>query len=772
MGLRLKYEGYNAFDEEIEVHIYDEDYSGSVIPFRMDLEDANLKVNGEAKNPMAVFAAGQFDFKLIVENSDHVSFFEALRHQQENRFFVHVYKKNKNAGSGVFEHIFIGYLVLDEVWLLNGETTILDLTASDGLNRLSKQEFKIPESGTPVNDPYGESTFYFQGEATIMELIIACMEFTGTKDRYPAASFGNNYLVVNHHWYEAGHPNTAVSPFDYIRVNHLVFTKRDDEGNYITTTCKEVLRNILVAFGCTMRYVFGTYYIENVAERGKDSKFVFEYDTSGTFLYKTANENWFHQLTHPFTDPTLPHPPKGGRFGHMPPLKAVELTFSYELSSFGYVPNYWSNDESTLINLGQLKVTSEVTSLFIGWGFEFIYSSTGTPSEYIDKSLIFWWGITVKWGLYYYVTTEEIIEVEDEDDQGNPITFEIVNYTNEWTTTPGIYLLRSDPPITNKSNITLLEKNEITLPPFESIDGVSVDDIEDLEIKVEFVKITTPDLQTEVTDLNVDWKTVGFYVSVLEDGERIDAQQIGVKYVGTVNDENSHVIEMNTVLGDAPFNSNNRLSIYDGAEWIPSTFSWGVDSTSGNQALQELLISEVAAMQASSIRRYKGTIIAMHDMRYFMKYDNSVFFPIGDFTMNLLWNAWSGEFVEVNRATPTITITTNGIQADSVGTLSTNVGTPTENPAEPTTQVIYPFKFEGTGSTVIPFGDIPLPTVSDFTKGQIEYLCVFYRNDLRMWYNEDTIQGYTINNADNELILHRKLHAGDYVRGHLIQIKN
>ena len=772
MGVRLKYEGNSEYNDEYEIHIIDSDYSGSVIPFDCYLQDANIRVNGASKDRLNIINTGEFSFKMFLRNADHEAFFYDLALQQEGRFFIHCYLKNKNAASGVFEPIFIGNLVVDEVFLENKIDPTIEIVASDGLNRLTDQEFKIDSDGTPIVDKYGEDTYFYEGKATILEMIMLCLQGVGTIDEYPTTSANNRFLVINHHWYESNHAVMTKSPFEMIRVDHSLFTKRDDEGNYSTRKRSEVLKSILTAFGCTIRYVFGTYYIENFNEKAKDTKTIFEYDKDGSFIQKTTNSNWFYSLAHPFTDRTAPHVLEGGRFGFIPPIKEASVTLSYQLSSFGYVPNYWNTDETSLVALGDLKVTNEFTSLFIGWGIEFKYDFIVPGSDHSNSYLVFWFALTVKFGTWYYVSTQEEKTYTYYDIDGDEHTGTFIEYINEWTETPGTFLILSD--IIRNPGVWILEKNEFTFPAFESVDGIEIDDVEELSVKIEYVKATTVDERTEVsTEVDVLFRTVGFYVTILEEGERIGEQDIAIKYTTNYSDKNSTIIELDTLIGDSAFNSNNRIEIDevgDGSSWVQSGALWGVNTFAGTLKLQELLLSELVAGQPYTLRRYQGSFKSMRDMRYFLKYDGVSFIPL-EMTYNLMSSVWDGEFIHAVNAPQTLTITSSGVQADNSGTITSNVGATDNNSVPQTVQTIFPFEFPGAGSVDILFGDIPLPATGDLTRGQVDYLVQVFRNNLRCWYGENSVQGYTIDNVSNKIVMSRALRVGEVLKGYIVKIE-
>lgn len=757
------------------VEIHDTDFVGAEVFIPASNSGFFIEYEGEIKNRATKTICGakfNIDLRLDTSNSDHLAFFNAIALQQEGRFFVKVLKHGK-VNPGVYDHIFIGHLTVDAVTLQNSGNSILTIAAADGLFRLKGQEFK---SDTIIPDYYGNDSYYYWGPVRILDIIFQCLEGLGTQDLYPASSFENEFLSIDFDWYESNHPNTAVSSLEYMRIFHEVFTQKDGEGNYLTTDRATVLKSILDFINCKIVYRYGTYFIISRNNEGKSSKVFFNYEKDGTFINKNGKANWF------FTENTVNSfgekvKVSGGRFGFLPPIKEVCVQLNYTLGSYGYTPNYWSTDEDTLVSIGEVEITSEETAIFCRWITEFkvvfdLLGYTNLQNRYVTL----YFGLTIKFGSHYYVTNQEILQREDEDQNGNPITITYVQYTDEWSTTPGYFLYRTNPnrKIGDIWGIWSSDGHEMTTLPLLDINEVTpgeynVGDIDTLSLKLEFVKMTYPDYDLkDIAGYTIEWKTRVFYMTPF-DGERILKNEIGAKYCAEINSNNSTTIKVDTSIGDVGYNSNNKVEVYNGTDWIQSGQLWGVDSLAGDKKIQELLLSEIAAGQRSILRTYDGLIYGYYDPRFHFIYDGVTWIPT-KMTHDLYLDLAQGEWVQYVYNVQAITITIDGIAGDSTGlNLSSSVFNP-NNSNNSGQAVAIPFSFEGplTELEFTPLG-ISIPDPDTVGVNGMMVLVHMDKEGYRMHYKDAGFNGYNADYGNNKFTLNRQLRAGETIRGYIIQ---
>lgn len=776
MGVRLQCDADNFYEDQILIEIIDTSYGGGVIPFKTRLSDCVFRVNGAPNNRYKRICTSEFRFKMLVENDDHRQFFEDMADQDEGRFYVKVYTNTE----GDYGLRFVGHLVMDETWLLNKSSAqFIDITASDGLYRLTDQEYK--SDAEDQTNAYGNDIYFYEGFDTILNIIYKCLSGLKTQDLYGAS---DTFLAINCNWYESNHSSlSGSSPLEWIRVNQRIFTKKDEDENYFTMTKQEVLETILTTFNARLSYVWGTYYLESINERGKSGRTFKNYDKSGTYINSaTVFKKYTFDGTHKrrvLAD---------GKFGHLAPIKTSCVELSYTLGNYGYTPNYWSNDNTSLISLGDVEVTSNETAIFIGLVISFYLDPTGIPTDELLATVgSVWFGLTVKFGSYYYVTEVTTdTELVGYDDNGDEVFQDIYLFENKWSSTAGTYLFYGGGSFDLLTRTFQRARAEFTTDPLMNIldpDApiYSLGDVDELSVGVEFVKIvgSSPkyDYNSGTTydaDFNVIWRTLGSKVEPREGNETVLSTESATKYCYENNVNNSTNITAKTMIGDVAFNSNNRIEVYDGANWVGSTASWAVGSIPAAESglrIQELLVQEIARGQQKTHKRYVGEFEGMFDPFYLIDYDGITWVPF-NFSFNLYNRRINGEFYEYNYdAIASFVVDTQGTRVETSGSLTSSISNP--NTAEPqVTQIAYPVSVAGADSATIDMSDYPLPDPSVVDAGQISYLLNIYRGGVRLWYaaSPSGMHEYSINFGASTITLGRALRTGENIKGVIFEI--
>lgn len=757
----FSYDSVNEYLVELE----DTDFVGTSFELEA-LTSLPMNFDGDSKNRFKVINGTQFDIDVVLDhdNATHMALFTDLALQQEGRFFLKVSKYEKDAGTGVFDIIFVGNLTIDETYLENKAYPTLTLSADDGLNRLKSQEFK---SDTLISNAYGDSVYYYEGEEDIMSMIFKCLSGVGTQDLYLLSYF---FLRVNFNWYESQMNNVNINPLENIRINHRIFTRRDEEGNYFTSTKAEVLEYLLNWCNCRISYKWGSYYIDKLNEIGVDSRRYFSYKKDGSYLGANAESTWITTIGVDNVQVLA-----GGKFGFLPPIKEACVTFNYDTENYGYTPTLWTNTETTLVSLGDIKLGLD-TSIFGTFFVKFTYEEDeGLPTRWYT----FWFGITLKVTIsgtdWYYVTDQTIITVNDFDLSGNPITYDTYYYAPYWTTTPGLLLFKTRDYI-NEHSIEQTQNWTFTTEKLVDTAGINENDIGELFVKLEFVKGTQPlydnidKFDGSVAGNTITWRTYQAFFSPTESGEEglIAKDKIGAKYCVNYSDNNSTLIDINTKVGDVAFNSNNRLTIFDGFDWNPSTELWGVDTLAGTQTTQELLLNEIIAGQPYTIRRYIGGFAQVDDPRHIIKYDG-VSWVAHKVTYDLFSRRLTGEFLQFIDDPQVVTVDNKPIRAETSGTLTTaSSSTDVATDQGAVTTQLFPFEFIGPISELdFDTKSIQLPDITVFGVLAIDVLVVMRRNGVPMEYDTEGMNGYTIDAINNTIILNRSLRSDERIRGHV-----
>lgn len=786
MGVRLRSEAGTYYGDVWKIEIIDNSYASTVIDFKTNLRDAQLKYDGTSKDRLKRIRTTEFKFTLLVENSDHVAFWSAMSGQQEGRFFVGLYYRTSTSPDA-WELHFFGHLVMDETYLENTNAAqFIELSASDGLFRLKEQEFKsdvvgFDYFGNALADYKGDPTEYYSDFATLLSMIYECLQGVGIMDLYGSSE---DFLWINVDWYEAQMPDMTKAPFEYARIKHEVFTKRNDNGEYLTFKRSEVLENILTAFNATIEYKKGVYIIESVQNKGLSSKTYFSYD-------KEANLN-SDQVLSPIYSITYPptnnyYALSGGKFGYLQPARQACVIFGYDLTSYGFTPDIWDQDNNTLVSLGFAYVETEETNLDITCYIRFDISYTtvvgDVPDDVLNTKAHVFFGVTIKFGSYYYIT-----EVIEDTFTSGPLTYTSYRYEDKWSSVAGVFLVRSV--LTEVKNLVAnagFIPVRIITPPFRKIlDGgglpvYAIGASDELSLAFDFVKMADPN------NYNIDfypsvplsseweayftleyWQVTDMFISVYYVNESPESIR-AVKLCGLHNINNSLSIEESTLVLDGYINGNNRMEIWTGPVdgYLPSTKSWAVGALTGGSELDDLLINELIAGQPTSLVRYLGAFRGMLDTRYNISYDGKTFVPFF-LTYQLYERIWDGEFYEYVDTPQTITISSSTIKATPDGNLSVSTGNSSAGGDAPGA-TYYPFEYSGAGSRTIDFTGIPLPDPSTMTNGQLNILCNIFRNGVRIWYgNKRQIDQFIIDYANNDIILGRSLGADESIKGYII----
>jgi len=784
MGLRAFTTPY-SYDgnERYRVELIDTDFTGTAVEL-MNQNSLTITMDGSPKNRFKVLNGTSVEVPVVIDHreANQMAVFKDLAQQQEGRFFLKVLKYDKNPGAGGFEPIFIGHLTMDETFLDNGPFPTLTWSADDGLNRLKEQEF-VPSE--PISNAYGDDVLYYEGEETIHNIIMMCLEGVGTQDQY---SLNYSFLRVNVQWFESSMADILNPALERIRINHRIFTRRDSEGNYYTTKRSEVLEYCLNWCNAKMSYQWGNYYIENLNELGLSSRTFTNYRKNGDFYGRTAESLWNTNV-----EASGVQVLSGGKCGYLPPLKEACVTMSFDVENYGYSPTAWGSDEDTLVSLGQLQINAD-TSIFGTFIVEFDYKDSTAGSADGPRQIIFWFGVTVKITLngqdFYYVTEEEseTVTIAGEDQAGDPYTHErtFYTYTDKWSTTEGVLLFKTQRSYFGEEGVSHLDNWEFVTAPIISINDdpditlaepIEEEDIGEMFVKIEFVRGTfRDDPETDLFDLAVpanagsefNWQIYQSYFTPYEAGKRLLADSLGIRTCATFEEKNSVTIDVKTRIGDAGFNSNNRTTIFDGTEWVPSAQGWAVGSTSGTDKSQDLLLKEIVAGQPSTLNRYQGTFKQVTDPRHTLNYGGVDYVP-HTYKHDIIAKTLAGEFLEFKVLPKAIEINENAVQATNTGTLSTSTGS-SEGGGTGVRTERAPFEFEGPLTELL-FDSLSLILPDQDVVGPlgVDVLLQMKRNGVYMAHLAKGSLGYTIDVGLNKVVLNRALRADDYIRGYLIR---
>jgi hypothetical protein len=278
--------------------------------FNLGRGGVTFRSNTQERDQFALWSGMTAEFTLMIEdfnNSAVNTFIDDLSGTGEDKYFVKVIINGETR--------FIGFIQSEgSNWADNANTREFIITAYDGLGRLDGKEY-----ATDGGAPYG-------GYETIEKSIYNCLQRVGT-----IGQFGGETFLMIVHGKVADGQTVSGNPMKHQRVDQLTWY---DKGNDPDTnadvnsykTCKEVLTDILVAYGLCIKYVGPHFLIYEPHLLGGGGT-AYKYDSGGGY---TGSGAFLGHNISILNDHTLDADRMGGSgFSALPPMYRSVIRYDH-----------------------------------------------------------------------------------------------------------------------------------------------------------------------------------------------------------------------------------------------------------------------------------------------------------------------------------------------------------------------------------------------------------------------------------------------------------
>lgn len=331
MAIRAQSEFVSILGNYWRVSILDNNYSGSVIPFKLKGDGFVKTYESPGDELYETLKATRVKISVPIYESDTdlISLIEDAAKAPEERFFITLERANGDPNVNPYRFEWIGNLLSDLIREPDKWPSTVELSATDGIGRL-KDLFYAPD---PL-DPYpGDNVF--SGYATFKEILIKCLEYTGTAGQMAPA---NDFLKSFVHWYEAGMSATDEA-LDFARIDETVFIESWDyeKRERLAMKVQDVLRSVLKAWGSRLVFERGVWNVIPINESVKGSSIATTYARTGA-INSSGSESLTNGIDQ-VVDVRLATPVKR----YFPALSKVEATHKIKFSG-NLLPlssNYW-----------------------------------------------------------------------------------------------------------------------------------------------------------------------------------------------------------------------------------------------------------------------------------------------------------------------------------------------------------------------------------------------------------------------------------------------
>lgn len=624
------------------IDIYDQEYNGSVVPFKLGSQGFRLQYRGENNNMFTPIVGSELEFDMMIEDATHEQFITDIAASPESRFWIGIYK-----GPGAQDLWWCGIVTPD---IARSEDAAypfaFSVRAVDGLGLLKTIDYASDE-GLSVT-----------GVERIITIIERCLNFLPHISHYYNQS--DFFINTSVNWYENSHSYTnTYDPLYYTYANNFVTSSADDqaqwynENNFKYLTVYEVLSSLLTIFGARITHYGGVFYIEQIETRTSDTFFSRRYgypvvspvaiDLQGTTSI-ASNQQVRRKLT-------------GGTFTWFPSLKKATLTYKtknrrnfWPPFRWGFLGGYGNNDFIERDTGIDINIQFPQQLIFSG-NLRFTINSASYATSQIAP------GSSYLIVAYIGVIAEESPGntkslLRQATDNGfsivyGPTRWELGN-TSRYAFAGSFFKM----PETGDAPLSMNIPISFTTPHIQGTLGAVVG-----RLKLSFtIGLYGPDADDNYTFNFLDPDLMQDYNWALQNPFM---ELTAVGFQNTSTNEKIYTIISDTVGSTAEYeatvfwadgdtvNTVGRLQTESGGVYT-DTDSWGVKTTSGNKLIQELLLERMMRMQRNPVMKYDGTVYGPDFAIYKTLVDTQSrkwMFLAGSYTANL--DQWQGEWANI-----------------------------------------------------------------------------------------------------------------------------
>lgn len=641
-GVRFAGEFQTSTGTFYKISIYDSEFSGSATTIKLGAEGFNVNWRGENNQMYAPVLGSECEFEMIIEDSkpDTEQFITDIATSKEARFFVGIFR-----GPGG-QNLWWSGIVVPDIAVIEDESKPYAFTvkAVDGLGLLRSIDYRDADF-----TPYSE-------KKRLIEIIEKCL------NKLPHVSYyweqSDFFIISSVNWYEQNHSvSSAYDPLYYTWANESATWSYQDEstwGNelYEYKSCYDVLSSILTLFGARIYLASGVYHIEQIESRRNASFFSRRYTYPvGAPIYETG---YLDQSTISPSQ-TARRKLEGGRFSWYPALQRAELKYSTLNRRNYWPPKQWFRQFrlSPPINtpapsiqpvIGDIKATFPMR---LSGKLRFIINDDEYDTDIISNSsyaLVLAFYIKLSSGSTYWLKREA-------NKNGYSISYPAAVWSE--TQTQQQYEVVSSfftMPFSlgaNNSPFIVEVPFDVILPPVPA-DGT-------FEIGFDVPSLWGPDdgfpqpAFFNVIPITVlydfEWSLQSVYLEFLSGSSSVASGEV-TYYAENPETGNSSVWKGHTIFADGDTALTlGRLQTESGGIYT-DTANWGVNSASGTQNLQVLLVERLIKAQNKPTEKMYTTVYGdsdYHDLWRAIVYDNKRWIPVGcQYTANL--DHWQGEW--------------------------------------------------------------------------------------------------------------------------------
>lgn len=313
MGVRFTgtFKPWLDHSNDIQVDIGDVNGGGD-LPIR--IVSVETITEGDARDPMTVINPQRVEVTFLIEDDIYAQIIDDLATSIDDRFYVQLIENGYIFFAGAVEHNFIRWPDLPYPYPFT-------IAATDGLSRAKDIDYLDEDQLNYVvaaEDRWELATTHLFNCLAKLNL-----------DQVYAGGFDTKRVWINCNWYATNMDNFTDSPLDQLWINYDLFYTIDNDGNYLSNSCYEVLEAILQALGMRVEYGLGIYRFEQLSEKTAGLNSYFTYDLQGNFQ-SVRNQKWDWPIEKDFTNPRDANKPKAtGEFEMLPPLRQVKVLYKY-----------------------------------------------------------------------------------------------------------------------------------------------------------------------------------------------------------------------------------------------------------------------------------------------------------------------------------------------------------------------------------------------------------------------------------------------------------
>lgn len=605
---------------EYTATIHDVDWVGALTQF--DVGHGGIAIGWDTKdgeNRHAPILGSTGAVSMIVEVGDTVleTFLEDLRTSYEGRFWLEI------TSTGTYATVWRGIIIADNSWETDqGARFSAQITAVDGLALLAETPYYTP--GTPPT--------LYTGSNRLTKHITKCLEKMAHIDFWGAT---DPILETSLDWWSFGAASGgADDALHQVYVDNVAFYDFHTKGSIDkdVLSCYDVLRNILIAFGCRIGQLGGVYRVEQIDYRANSTYNYRRYDKSGNFL-----TNSFRSSVNTIDQTVAGAKVSYVTYDYLPQLQKTELTYEANLRR-----NFWGNifllegtnfDFDQVISSNSGAATFRLRTVFFV-NVKRISGYTGNPQDVLFAEI----RLFLKVGSNYLKRT------------GNYANFSWQPNAASWTAsaadTAHIVSGGQQVPQAPGLSASFIMAFDMITPPLPS-DG------SDNRVSASFFQLKRNNNESVIlSEFEITWTAAGLWMEVYDLGTP-DTQEDEVLYESTNPDGGSDVWEEKTRLGGGSANYAGRLMDVSNA----AITLWGAGVGTRDKTLGTLLANTVLNGQLRPIKRLDGTLYGNLDPFKLVSTSDGIDWLMMRLTWSLTENTFSGTWFEVDYGTAAVAAT-------------------------------------------------------------------------------------------------------------------